>query len=279
MNYSVILLGGTNQIGSKLIQYFEHNNILTGVISRNLHPNTFNVKYIEHDIDNNLASDKKIKCDILISLIDSVKSYRFIKFNVLTKHLIQLSSTSVFSKINSKNINEKIYYNQLLKTDRCVIEFCAQKKIIYTIYRTTLIYDTFNDKNISMLQNLILKLNFMILVDYGKGLRQPIKSIDVATIIFENLQNNKSYNDDFILIGGETLTYKSICDRIFLKNSLKPRYINIPNNLFRLIYYINLKIFKFTILDFLYRTSVDLVFEDTKAKYKLTSYNPSKFEL
>ncbi len=149
------------------------------------------------------------------------------------QRIIAFSSTSRFSKLESGNESERKMAKELIEAEEQVALKCEANNINWTLFRPTLIYGAGLDKNISSISRFIKKFGFFPLVGTGSGLRQPVHADDLAKACILSLNNKNTFNQDYDLVGGETLTYKEMVERIFMVLGKSPRFISIPLPLFR----------------------------------------------
>jgi len=149
------------------------------------------------------------------------------------KQVIAFSSTSRFSKLKSGTHSERQMAQELISAEETVASKCTEHKIAWTIFRPTLIYGAGLDKNISSITRFIKRFGFFPLVGNGTGLRQPVHADDLAAACLMVINNKKTFNQSYDLIGGETLSYKEMVERVFIALNKKPRFISVPLSLFR----------------------------------------------
>ena len=149
------------------------------------------------------------------------------------KRLIAFSSTSRFSKLKSGSLSERTMAQELIAAEEVVTSQCDKLGIHWTIFRPTLIYGAGLDKNVSSITRFIKRFSFFPLVGKGSGLRQPVHADDLATACLNAIKQQQTYNKAYDLVGGETLTYKEMVERIFNALNKTPRFIAIPLPLFR----------------------------------------------
>lgn len=149
------------------------------------------------------------------------------------KRLIAFSSTSRFSKLKSGSLSERNLAQELIAAEDVVTSQCERLGINWTIFRPTLIYGAGLDKNVSSITQFIKRFGFFPLVGKGSGLRQPVHADDLATACVVAINQQQTYKQAYDLVGGETLTYKEMVERIFNALNKTPRFISIPLPLFR----------------------------------------------
>lgn len=151
------------------------------------------------------------------------------------KRIIAFSSTSRFSKLKSSSASERKMAQELNKAEEQTAVLCKEVAIPLTLFRPTLIYGAGLDKNVSSISHFIKRFGFFPVLGGGTGLRQPVHADDLAAACVAVITNEKTFHQSYDLVGGETLTYKQMVEKIFIALNKKPRFIPIPLALFRLL--------------------------------------------
>ena len=158
------------------------------------------------------------------------------------KRLIAFSSTSLFTKDASDSDAERQVVRQLLDGEKSTVEFCEAKGVDWTILRPTLIYDEGQDENVSRIASMIQKLGFFPICPPADGLRQPVHARELAAAALQAAQSDVARNKAYNLSGGESLSYKTMVERVFAGLGRKPAILAVPEGLWR---------FAFKVLDML----------------------------
>jgi len=149
------------------------------------------------------------------------------------RRVVALSSTSRFSKVSSTDPQEQALVQQLIQGEEQLRRWAEAKGITWVILRPTMIYGFGRDHNVSSLLRLIRRVGFVPVVGGAQGRRQPIHVEDVAqacsAALFSPLAANRAYN----LSGGEVLSYRQLCERLFRALGRSPRVVTLPLILFR----------------------------------------------
>jgi len=131
------------------------------------------------------------------------------------QQLIVFSTTSIFSKKDSPNPEERKLVNLIQTAEKTIIQTATVKKIPWTILRPTLIYDGRYDQNITAIAKFIQRWKILPVASPANGLRQPVHADDVAAAVVSAIKNPASYNRSFNIGGGEILTYRQMVQRVF----------------------------------------------------------------
>ena len=150
------------------------------------------------------------------------------------ERLVAVSSTSLFTKKNSRDSRERLLANHLEQAEEALKQWAVKKGVSLVILRTTLTYDGSGDANISAMARFIRKFQCLPVLFPASGLRQPLHAEDVAMACLSalHLEKNQAVYD---LSGGETLTYLEMAGRVFDSVGMARRFISIPRGLLRVL--------------------------------------------
>lgn len=149
------------------------------------------------------------------------------------RHIVALSSTSRFTKIESSDAQERLFVESLIKSENQLQHLAEDNGIAWTLLRPTLIYGHGQDKNISDIVRFARRFHFFPLFGKAQGLRQPIHADDVAAAAVASLDTNAAHNQAFNISGAEVLTYRDMVQRIFQSFQLNSIAITVPLWTFR----------------------------------------------
>jgi nucleoside-diphosphate-sugar epimerase len=149
--------------------------------------------------------------------------------------LVAFSSTSRFTKVDSPDAGERAVAKALIDAEQAIQTWCADNGVAWTILRPTLIYDEGHDENVSRIARLVTRFHFMPLSGRGEGLRQPVHAADLAVGALAAAQAPAARDRAYDLVGGETVTYRVMVDRIFEGLGKAPRSVPMPTWLFALL--------------------------------------------
>jgi nucleoside-diphosphate-sugar epimerase len=151
------------------------------------------------------------------------------------ERLIAFSSTSRFTKTDSPDAGERAVAMALAGAEAAVEAWCVEHGVAWTLLRPTLIYDEGHDENVSRIARLVKRFHVMPLSGAGEGLRQPVHAADLAAGALAAAHAPATRNRAYNLVGGETLTYRVMVDRVFEGLGKTPRSLPMPTWLFGLI--------------------------------------------
>jgi nucleoside-diphosphate-sugar epimerase len=147
---------------------------------------------------------------------------------------VALSSTSRFTKADSRDEREKASVSRLVAGEERFSEWADQRGIEWTILRPTLIYGLGRDSNISEIASLIRRYHFFPLLGAAQGLRQPVHADDVAQTCVAALLKPPARGRCYQISGGETLSYCAMVERVFGAMGRSSRFVRVPLLLFQL---------------------------------------------
>jgi nucleoside-diphosphate-sugar epimerase len=231
----VIVLGATSLVGRFLIQRLAKAQIDTVAVSREYQPATTHVKWITVDLQ---TADLQVETESLFAF--STSPISLLPGALLSlrragvRRLVAFSSTSRFTKTQSSIRRERETAQRLIEAEEATQAFCEENDIAWTILRPTLIYAEGRDRNVSRLARLIDRFGVVPLAGTGAGKRQPVHADDLAAGALEVTMSPATENRAYNLPGGETLTYREMCERIFEGLGRRPRIVSIPPRLWLL---------------------------------------------
>ncbi len=131
------------------------------------------------------------------------------------QRLIFFSSTSRFTKIESGNDADSKLASRLAESEDRLIEECQKRGVNWTLFRPTLVYGCGMDKNIFSIAGFIRRFGCFFMAGEGKGCRQPVHADDLADACLKALHKETTYQQDYNLSGGETLSYSRMVSLVF----------------------------------------------------------------
>lgn len=147
--------------------------------------------------------------------------------------LVAFSSTSVHTKADSPDLEERAVAARLAGGEAAVKAVCEARGVAWTILRPTLIWAEGLDGNVSRLAALAGRFGVLPLAGRGQGRRQPAHAEDLAGAALAALAAPATHGRAYDLAGGETLTYRQMCARVFEGLGRRPRLVSLPPPLWR----------------------------------------------
>jgi len=144
------------------------------------------------------------------------------------KRVIVISSTSVFTKLDTSDERERSSILDLVRSERSIVQDCQSAGVEWTILRPTLIYKESRDRNITQISELVRRLRFMPLYGDASGLRQPVHAEDLAAGAISAARSANAANVAYFTTATETLSYREMVGRVFDGLSLPRRLVPLP---------------------------------------------------
>lgn len=276
-NTTVCIFGATSFVGESVIKKSIKKYKKIICFTRKAEQVTNNS--VEWRLISSFGTEKIANC-IYIPPLWTLPEYFTALESVGVERIVVLSSTSIFTKANSENCQDKNTSKKLKEAEELLRAWASERKISCTILRPTMIYGGKNNKNIITISKLIKKIGIFPTVGEASGLRQPVHYEDLSEACILALENQKTAIDEYNLSGGEILTYKEMVTRVFRAMKRKPRFIRLPTYLFKFGIDCLRILPKFNYLTngMADRMNLDMIFDHSDATEKL-GFHPRLFIL
>jgi nucleoside-diphosphate-sugar epimerase len=192
------------------------------------------------------------------------------------RRVVVITSTSVFSKTESKDQAERQSILELVEAEKQIELECERCGVEWTILRPTLIYDEGRDRNITQIAQLIRTLRFMPLYGKGMGLRQPLHAEDLARGAVAAARQQAATNRGYCVAGLETLPYREMVGRIFDAMGMPRRLVSLPPLLWKAAFLIAGPLYPGVTSVMGERMAKDLAFDSSAAAADF-GWRPRKF--
>ncbi len=273
----VAVLGATSLVGDYLLPLLAPSYQVMAFTRQKLPMADSEVDWLAID---NLDAAPQITYLISVAPIWALLDY----LPQLAKHPLQkivvLSSTSIFTKTQSSDINEQTLAQRLSTAEQQIEQWATAHGIQWVVLRPTLIYSLGRDKNLTEIAHVIKKIGFFPILGQGKGLRQPIHAQDVAQACVAALCSEKAVNKSYNLSGAEILSYKQMVEKVFIYLGKSVRILTIPVPLFRVLVIFARIIPRYRHLSWAIaeRMNQDMTFDHSEAKQDFR-FSPRKVEM
>lgn len=147
------------------------------------------------------------------------------------KRVICLSTSSIDTKAESPDPAERKQIQQIEQDEIALREACAVRNISLVMLRPTLIYGCGMDENISRMARFIQRFGFLPLAASARGLRQPVHADDLASLIMQWVESRFDQDLNSPVIGGSTISYRDMVEKVFQALNRKPRLLFLPPRL------------------------------------------------
>lgn len=266
----LLVLGATSLIGRFALPRLQAAGLSHTAISRQSHPDWILADLTTPEGRAALAPAETVLSFSPIWLLpDAIET---LKANGMTR-LIAFSSTSVLTKAESDNADERGVVADLERGEAAV----RDSGVDWTLLRPTMIYAEGRDGNVSRLASLARCFGVLPISGRGEGLRQPVHADDLAAAALAALSAPASIGQTYALAGGETLTYRQMCARIFTAVDRTPRTISLPPWAWRIGLTLASPLLPGATTQMGQRMDRDLVFDDAAARRDL-GWSPRGFE-
>lgn len=192
------------------------------------------------------------------------------------KRVVVFTSTSILTKIDSKDETERLMLQRLAGAEQDLIAACQQLGVRWTILRPTLIYDEGRDSNVTRLARIISRYGFIPLAGQASGLRQPVHAEDLAIGALAAAESASTADRFYALPGGESLSYHAMVGRIFDGMKRPRRIIKVPLVLWRAAFAIASPLFPNANAEMGARMNKDMIFDSAPASRDF-GWDPRKF--
>lgn len=142
--------------------------------------------------------------------------------------IVAFGSTSIFGKQYSPDAAEQRTVARLRQAEEEIARRCAEFGVAFTLLRPTMIYGAGLDGNVTRLARFIRRWRFLPLVPPAHGLRQPVHVDDLAQAALTVLSSEETEGKSYNTVGGETLTYRAMAERIFAAVGQRPHFLPLP---------------------------------------------------
>ena len=144
------------------------------------------------------------------------------------ERIVAVSSTSRWTKAASPHATERAVAARLADGEAALQAWAQARGVGWTVLRPTLIYAEGRDGNVSRLAALARRFGVLPLSGPGEGLRQPVHAADLAAGALAALDSPAARDRAYDLPGGETLSYRDMCVRVFEGLGRRPRLLHAP---------------------------------------------------
>lgn len=171
--------------------------------------------------------------DAILSLgpLDAFSDW-FAAYPKKAARVIAIGSTSVYSKADARDPDERRLACRLLAAEKRLQSAAEAAGVGLTLLRATLIYGNGRDRSLSPLLALARRWRVLPLPRAATGLRQPVHVDDLAQAILQCLDRPETTRQSFDLPGGEALSVATMLERSVKAQVPGARCIAVPLWLF-----------------------------------------------
>ncbi len=273
----LLIFGLSGQVGDALLPLLRDSQYQAMAISRQKNVNEQNIVWQQAEFSNFKSSEEYYDAIISLGPLDAFSNW-LLSSNIKTEKIIALSSTSIITKKNSPDPNERKLAQVLHESEQRLVQHAENAVRNLIILRPTLIYGMGRDQSLSRWLRIAKRYKFVLLPKNAAGLRQPVHAADVAGAVIKALELPDSNPITLDLPGGESLGFDQMLLRSLERSSPKTMVVRVPDFLFRFM----LRFAAFSGLanglgpGFFARLSEDWVFDTVPARMTL-DYQPRPF--
>lgn len=273
----LLVFGLSGQVGDALLPLLRGSVYQVTALSRQIKNDEQNIVWKHAGFSDFETSIGHFDAIISLGPLDAFSTW-LAATNIKANRIIALGSTSIVTKLNSPDLNERKLARVLRESEQRLADQAQKQSTSLVILRPTLIYGVGRDQSLSRWLGMAKRFGFVVLPHNAVGLRQPVHIADIADAVLSALllQSDGSFTLD--LPGGETLAFDDMLLRVLQVHLPATKVFRMPGFLFRLL-------FRFTSVfgfgaglgsGFFARLSEDLVFDATAAATAL-GYRPRPF--
>lgn len=229
----LLIFGLSGQVGDALLPLLGDSPYQVMAISRHIKSDEQNINWQQADFLNFKSIEKNYEAIVSLGPLDAFANW-IISSNIKTEKIIALSSTSIITKKNSPDANERKLAQILHESEQILLQYAKKTATKLIILRPTLIYGVGRDQSLSRLLQMAKRYKFVLLPKNAAGLRQPVHAADVADAVFKALELPGFDRLILDLPGGETLSFDQMLLRSLQRHSQRAIVLRIPDRLFEL---------------------------------------------
>ncbi len=230
----LLIFGLSGQVGDALLALLGDSPYQVMAISRHKKSDEQNIVWQQADFLNFKSIEKNYEAIVSLGPLDAFANW-IISSNIKTEKIIALSSTSIITKKNSPDANERKLAQILHESEQILLQYAKKTATKLIILRPTLIYGVGRDQSLSRLLQMAKRYKFVLLPKNAAGLRQPVHAADVADAVFKALELPGFDRLILDLPGGETLSFDQMLLRSLQRHSPRAIVLRISDRLFELI--------------------------------------------
>jgi nucleoside-diphosphate-sugar epimerase len=138
---------------------------------------------------------------------------KLINRNPGLQRVVAFSTTSVLTKAESENRQERELIAGIKAQEQQLRTLCDKQDIALTLIRPTLIYGCGMDRTISLMAKFGRRFGFIPVASDAKGLRQPVHADDLAALTISCLLSETAVRLESAACGGSTLSYREMMEK------------------------------------------------------------------
>jgi len=230
----ILIFGLSGQVGDALLPLLRESGHQVTAVSRQQKSDEKNIAWWRAGFSDFVSPMKNYDAIISLGPLDAFAAW-LARAGITSNKIVALSSTSIVTKKNSPDCNERKLAGSLFESEKILVCHAGKTASSLIILRPTLIYGAGRDQSLSRWINMARRFKFLLLPKKASGLRQPVHVADVAAAVFKSLSVVHFEMLTLDLPGGETLPFDQMLLRSLQVHSPATKVMRIPNFLFRFV--------------------------------------------
>ncbi|MDH5823025.1 nucleoside-diphosphate sugar epimerase [Luteimonas sp. RD2P54] len=231
---TALVFGGTGQIGAALLARLHHAGWRVEALSRAPRRAGSGLRWLQGEFARLPALPGA--CDAIFSCgpLD-LFSFWYAEARIECPRVVAFGSTSLATKRSAEDPEERALAARLQAAEARILDAAHARGAAATLLRPTLVYGAGRDQNLTRIATLAARSGFFVLPRRACGLRQPVHVEDLAQAACAAVDSAASRGRAYALPGGETLPYREMVARTLAALSPRPRLVELPAPVFRLV--------------------------------------------
>ncbi len=232
----ILIFGLSGQVGDALLPLLLDTSFVVTAISRQPRASEKNIIWKQAGFFNFASPEKNYDAIVSLGPLDAFASW-LTSSGFAAKKIIALSSTSIVTKKNSPDANERKLSELLERSEQLLITQAIKTDSALFVLRPTLMYGNGRDQSLSRWLSLAKRFKWVVLPNNAGGLRQPVHVADVACAVFQALVQVQ-VDSGFVVLdlpGGEILAFDQMLLRTLEVQLPSAKVLRIPDFLFWLM--------------------------------------------
>lgn len=227
-----LVFGGSGQIGAALLQGLQADGWRIDALSRREQASSASLSWHHGSFAQMPALPEAVDVIISTGPLDLFAQW-YAGSRIQCPRVIAFGSTSLETKRESADDDERELADRLERAERQVFEIARLRGAAATLLRPTLVYGAGRDRTLSRIVEMARRRGFFVLPRDAVGLRQPVHVADLADAAVAVIDVPATFGQRYALPGGETLGYSDMVARTLRGVRPAPRLFVVPVPMFR----------------------------------------------